>query len=311
MVLPLLVWVLGCGDAGAPDDGPGSATTNPTTGGGDGDVDATCPQASDGLGHEGEPCDHNLDCVSDFCEIFQDAPKDPDATCGEMTPGDRMRFTGRVLDFETREPIGGARLSFVSAATFPGSVGTQSGFASTYSDPGGRYDATSTGGVAAPIAVFAGVEAPEHFVTGTEIATPLFETQTYDSGADWHDAWAVSTAMVEAWSASLEQEITLAPYLPLAEKGAIVGFARRQSDGEPVAGITIVHSGPTAIQLYLTAEGTFTANPTIGTGYFVILNAELGELVGAVSTDGDPSCRAHTAAVGPNAVTVMAFEMPG
>lgn len=124
-----------------------------------------------------------------------------------------------------------------------------------------------------------------------------------------HDRFLVRESDLMAWSTELAAEAELAEWLPLGEKGGVVGVVRSRYTGEPMAGLRIVAkingTSTTALVRYLGGDGTFARTQTSSTGVYVLLNPALAEEFEAELAGEIVSTRANKAGSGAPGVFTM------
>ncbi|MFV8753541.1 hypothetical protein ACNOYE_23560 [Nannocystaceae bacterium ST9] len=249
-----------------------------------------CPEFAPGEGAiDGSACLASSECASKLCVRFQDAP--PLAgTCEPVDPGCRMRFTGRVLDFETLEPIADADVKVAAALQAALMPASASAVAMGTSDAGGRFDFLSIDApVSVPLYLVALISGTGDALTATKIATPI-NGAFYDTGNPVHDLWVVPLDLLSSYTAMLEADPEFANQLPLGETGGVVGLIREAITGDPIAGARVVSADPSsgAHVRYLDAsETSFTTDASSSNGKFVLIGPGLGELF-ELEIDGLP-----------------------
>jgi len=265
----------GCGD----DDGGGPTDA--------GDIDTDTFVGDSGVG---DYCELNEDCSTGFCESYQTAPPDPDATCAEG-PGDGyVRMLGTLRDFESLEIVAGQDVRIAGAMPVLADPTTAPAVAEGVTNDEGRYDIL--GGEDATkemIGLVALVESNDYYLTATGIVEPEIGGYIYPAGARNHDIWLFPSDLVDEWSDLLvAHDAELAAYVPLGEKAGVIGKIRDQDTGEGVAGVELRSRYPDSIAriFYLDDTGDGLQTDVSGvSGHFIVLDASLAEKVDAYQDD--------------------------
>ena len=111
-----------------------------TTGDGDGDG---CHAQIDGGTANGEFCEENGDCLSNFCMGISDAPHDPNSVCEPAPTTCVTRVVGQVLEFGTGQPVAGVNLRVVGALGAAVNPVGATAHAEGTTDDNGQYDLTT------------------------------------------------------------------------------------------------------------------------------------------------------------------------
>lgn len=282
-------------DTTGADDGTG---TEPTTGATEPTTTMTAETAADG-----ETCTANGDCMSQACLKYRDLS---DGECVAAAENGNTRVTGTVLDFVTGEPIPGAEVRAIGALTaLTNPLGGTAAVMAT-ADASGQIDAVSTMPLKEGIGVIAIVTGADYYTTATGIAAPI-SGNTYGPMNGNRDMWAMPSAKLTEWSGFLMTDAALGEFLPLGEKGGVVGFVR-DGQGAAKAGAKVVAvKDATSAQIrYLNDDGLgFNSDATGSSGLFVIVNPGLAE--GFKVEGGSFEASAGSA---PNATFVMVLTEP-
>lgn len=274
-------------------EGPGETTDTPgTTTGPIGETAAN-----------GEACLANGDCMSLACEKFRDLEM---GTCVEGPGGSNTRVMGTLVDFITGETLAMTDMRVLGALTaLQDPVDGKADLMAT-SDANGQLDVTSTMPFAAAFGEVAIVQGGSYYTTATGIAAPL-EGVNYGPMNGNHDMWAVPADKVTEWSGylmpdpDLDSGDPMKPWLPLGERGGVIGFVRDRTTGMGVAGKTIVGAddGMTDAKIrYLNEDGMgFNPDMTGSSGIFVLLNPGLAEAFAVDGTDTSGSAGSSLNAV--------------
>jgi hypothetical protein len=312
----LVLVLAGCAAQDGADDGDaadsggddGDATTGGTTGGDDG-TPAQCGDTSDAEPIYPPPgeCYNNAGCATCNCVAFQDNPPDPQAVCAEPGAAGELRVTATLFEFPGRTVVPEQTVKLFNAFDV-GIYGIDMATpqAETVADAQGRIDVTIT--PMDQIGMVAIVEAEGFRATATGLAKP-----PYEPANAIHDLFLVRESDLVAWSTELAAEPELAEWLPLGDKGGVVGVVRNRYTGEPMAGLRIVSktngAATTALVRYLGEDGTFDASETSPTGVYVLLNPALAEEFEAELAGGPSgeiaSTRANKAGSGAPGVFTM------
>jgi hypothetical protein len=233
---------------------------------------------------EAKACMSDAECDGGFCRRYQDVPLDPAMTCQAAPAEGAMHISGTLRDLVTREPLKGAAVRAVGGLGAVSNPRAAAALAQATTDDSGRV--SMEGEVSGQrIGIVALSEPTGYFLTATGLASPLEDSTEYLPHNDIHDLWVVPESALNGWSAALEAEPAALDYLPLGEKGGIVGMVRDVATGEPLAGAVVssLEADSEAVIRYVTADGTgVTEDGTSANGLFVILNPGLPEPFHAV-----------------------------
>lgn len=224
----------------------------------------------------GEACVSNGDCMSIACEKFRDLE---DGVCVEGPGGGNTRVVGTLIDFITLEPIASTELRALEALTALMDPVAGNAILTAMSDANGVVDATSMEPFKAAFGVVGIVQGGDYYPTATGLAAPLMG-QVYGPMNGNHDIWAVPSAKLTEWSDILAADAALAEFLPLGEKGGVVGFVRDRTTGMGYEGAVVTGlDGPTGAQIrYLSEDGTnFDGAATSSNGLFALMDPGLAE----------------------------------
>lgn len=268
------------------------------------------PVLDDGV-DEGEPCVFHTDCSTQYCLRYSDVPLDPDRQCARAGNLGDMRVTATVRDLLTRDPVGNASVSVVSAFAAAGNpVAAQANaIATVEGDENGVVDAIAQDVNSTPLGVVALTATAGYYLTATGLGAPFAGTTDYPAGNNIHDLWLVSADTLDSWSALLAAETELTEALPLGEQGGVIAFVRDVMTGEPIIGAVIrsERETSTASVRYLADDGvSFTADQTGAQGLAIILNPGLGENFGAYL--GNEQISTNLAGSTPNAIMVVTMQ---
>jgi hypothetical protein len=289
---------------GSDDDAAGTSGAADTSAADD-EGGAQCGDTSDAEPIYPPPgqCYNNAGCESCNCVAFQDNPPDPQAMCAEPGAPGELRVTATLFEFPGRTIVANQAVKLFNAFDV-GIYGIEmaTAQAETTADAMGRIDVTIT--PTDQIGMVAIIEAEGFRATATGLAKPPYEPANVI-----HDLFVVRESDLAAWSTELAAEPELSEWLPLGEKGGVVGVARNRYTGEPMAGLAIVSKtngdSTGAVVRYLQDDGTFTATSTSGTGVYVLLNPALAEEFEAVADGAIVSTRANKAGSGAPGVFTM------
>lgn len=317
----LAALAVGCGDNGgtptASDGSTGTPTTTDGTGTGTGGTGTTgeTPTTSDSgssttgndTAADGEPCTLNGDCMSLSCIKFRDLEM---GTCEAAVGDGNTRFVGTLLNFVTGAPLPNAEVRVVAALTALMNP-MAAGLVTATSDGEGRIDATSTMPLNAAFGVVGLVgDGTDLYITATGLAAPG-DGGKYPPLNGNHDIWAVPTATLTEWSGYLMLDPALAEYVPLGEKGGVIGFVR-DGTGAGKAGAVLKSAkgdSTSALFRYLNDDGLgFNPDMTGSSGIFVIMNPGLAEEF-TVEVGGAPTDESGSAGSAPGAAFVLIFTV--
>ena len=254
-----------------------------------------------GDGGVGDYCELNEDCETGFCESYQTAPPDPDAVCAEG-PGDgNVRMLGTLRDFVTLEIIADQEVRIAGAMPVLADPLTAPTVAQGTTNELGRYDILGDDNATKEmIGLVALVEHSGYYLTASGVVEPEIGGYIYPAGARNHDISLVPESTISEWSDLLvAHDSSLSAYVPLGEKGGVIGKIRDQDTGEPVGGIELVSRTPQSIAqiFYLNAAGDgLQTNSSSANGHFIVLDASLAEKLDAY--DGDVMVSGHEATLG-------------
>ena len=240
----------------------------------DGAAAMMCPGVG-GEAAEGDACTRNTDCESGVCSLYADAPINGDAVC-MATPDDcATLFTGTVKDFVTGMPVPGVAVNLTTAGAAVTDAFNAPLVMQMTSDGSGRYQGTTPGPlVNAPLAVLALAWSDTHALTASGLAQPMAggSGSEYEVGAGLHEVWLVPMDRLASWSDALAADEGIDPaWLPLGEKGAVVGRVRDGATGAPIAGAEVVSiDGGSPVVRYVADDGTLTGAATGASGEFLL-----------------------------------------
>jgi len=204
------------------------------------------PVAEESAG-DGDYCETNDDCIPDdvheigYCESYQTAPPDPEAECiHDMVPEGSVRLLGTLRNFETGETLSGVKIKLAGALPTITDPMNAPELGTDTTDKDGRFaieageNATKEG-----VGLVANVQMSGYANCVTGLVEPEIGGKIYPPGARNHDVWAVKQKTIDDWSALLEKDVNLAPYMPLGESGGSFGIIRNADTGEPMEGIKL------------------------------------------------------------------------
>lgn len=277
-----------------------STTAGPMT---SGSSTGTDPSAGDTAAN-GEDCGVNLDCASRVCEKFTTTEI---GVCVEPPEGGKTRIMGTVRNLLDGAPFPGAELRVLAALDALSDPPAATPLFTGTADGAGVYDFTSPASVDAPIGIIALLVEDGYFPTATGIARPVGGS-SYGPAGDVFDLWVLPDATLTEWNGYLQGDAALAEYVPLGEKGGVVGVVR-DSSGEPMAGAVVestIGDSSVALIRYLAEDGmSFTSDMTSSNGLFILVAPQLAEEFTVAGTDAVGT--AGSAATG--AVFVMALNV--
>ncbi|MCA9659195.1 MAG: hypothetical protein KC486_12690 [Myxococcales bacterium] len=316
----LLTLAIGC--AGGGDDGGATESTSST--GSTGATDATTTGSSSsaatdattdtttgstgettgsGGAADGEPCSADLDCASKLCVEFRD--HDPTATCAAAPADGNTRFTGTILDITAESEIAGAELRVLDALTALQNPAGAPVLIDATGDASGRVDVTTEERLPAGVGLVGLVVGEDLTPTTGMIAEPQ-ANGAFGPGNTYHDLWVAPTETLTTWEALLAGDAEVAPHLPLAAGGAVIGLVRDGGSGTPLAGATLVSEEPESAALvrYL-SEGrdAFDGEATASHGLVLVVNPGLAEgfqlkLAGELVDDARAEARGAAGSIG-------------
>ena len=255
--------------------GDSSSTSDSTSTGADTETTGMSTTGAD-TAADGEPCAANGECMSAACLKWTDA------AAGECVPapeGGNTRIAGTVVDFVTGATVGGAELRVVGALSALGDPAQATALVTATSMADGRVDVTTAEPLAAPIGIVATITSPDHYLAATGLASPVVGT-TYGPMNSIRDIWALPEKTRLEWNALLMDDMELAGFLPIGDKGGVIGKVRDASTGEGIAGAKVVPEAGTtnALIRYLNDAGDgFVSDMTASSGVFVLVNPSLAE----------------------------------
>ncbi|MBW2276215.1 MAG: hypothetical protein JRF63_01915 [Deltaproteobacteria bacterium] len=261
-------------------------------GGGSGPTDAGEIDTDTFVGDAGtgDYCELNEDCETGFCESYQTAPPDPDAVCADGPGDDNVRMLGTLRDFVSLETIATEEVRIAGAMPVLADPLTAPTVAQGTTNDLGRYDILGDDNATKEmIGLVALVENASYYLTASGVVEPEIGGYIYPAGARNHDIWVVSESMIAEWSDLLvAHDSGLSPYVPLGEKGGVIGKIRDQDTGEPAAGIELVSRTPSSIAqiFYLNSAGDgLQTGSSSSNGHFIVLDASLAEKLDAYQDD--------------------------
>ncbi len=262
------------------------------------------PSAGDTAAN-GEDCAVNLDCASRVCEKFTTTEV---GVCVDPPEGGATRIMGTVRNLIDGAPFPSAELRVLAALDALSDPTAATPLFTGTADGAGVYDFTSPTPIDAPIGTIALLVEDGHYPTATGIARPV-GGNSYGPAGDVFDLWVLPDATLTDWNGYLQGDDALAEFVPLGEKGGVVGVVR-DSSGDPMAGAVVestIGDGSVALIRYLAEDGmSFTSDMTSSNGLFILVAPQLAEEFTVAGTDAVGT--AGSAATG--AVFVMALNVP-
>ena len=295
------------GTSAGATEGTGATSDASTTGGPSTTTDDPATTADPSAGDtaaNGDDCVVNLDCASRVCEKFTTPEV---GVCVDPPDGGSTRVMGTIRDLEGGAPVGGAELRVLAAASALGDPTAASPLFMGTADGAGVYDFESPGPISAPIGIVGLLVEAGRYPTATGLAKPVAGS-SYGPAADVWDLWVLSDATLGAWNGLLQADAALTDFLPLGDKGGVVGIVR-DSTGQPMAGAVVESKNPgsAAMIRYLAEDGaSFTSDMTSSNGLFVLVAPMLAEEFTVAGADVVGT--AGSAMTG--AVFVMALNVP-
>ena len=229
----------GEGESGATSMDESGDTTASSTGGGE--CESTHSPNDSGAA-DGETCTEDEDCTSNFCLSFADAPVDAAAVCAPVDFGCSTRAAGTVRDFVTRMPIEGLSIKVSGAIAASVNPNNAPVLAEDTTNAMGQFDMTSDERIEQPLGIVGIVSGDGFHLSATGLQSPS-DANFFPPGTGIHDVWTLSLTTLGEWNTALESDTDLADFLPLGDKGGVVGMVRDGTTGEPAPGHTVVTSG--------------------------------------------------------------------
>ncbi|MCP4604626.1 MAG: hypothetical protein GY847_29585 [Proteobacteria bacterium] len=250
------------------------------------DID-TDTEIDDGLLLNGESCYQNNHCKSNYCNIWHTIPLDPDAACADGPPKGLL-LRGTAIEFPTRKLIPGAKVQFVNAIESATMGCSSKPIGEITTDELGRFELLlREEDMNDPLGIIAHTNLDGYYFTGNGIASPV--DGKYGPGSDGHHALAVPEALLNKISTLLENHPTAKNYVPLGEKGGVIGEIGTLSDGKGIEGAYLrSRKGDDSETVVLYPNEDFTAlqDSTSSTGIYIGVNPDIGEKFDAYKKDG-------------------------
>ncbi|MCP4604606.1 MAG: hypothetical protein GY847_29475 [Proteobacteria bacterium] len=248
----------------------------------------TDTEIDDGPFPNGQRCATNNQCKSNYCDAWQGVPPDPNAICADGPPKGQLLLRGTVTDFPMRNPMPGAKVQFVNAIESAMMGCASEPIAETTADKFGRYELIlKEEDMTDPLGIIAHTKLDGYYFTGNGIASPT--DGIYGPGSNAHHAMAVSESLLNKISVLLENHPKAKSYVPLGEKGGVIGMIGNIVDGEAIEGAYIRSrkgEDSEAIILYPNEDYTALQDSASSTGIYVGLNPDIGEKFEAFYKDG-------------------------
>lgn len=226
---------------------------------------------------DGDPCVANADCASLSCLKYTD--NDANAACSAAPEGGNTRITGTVFDFVSGATVADAELKVVGALAALQNPNDATPIVTATSMADGRLDVTSTEPISAGIGIVGTIGGSGLYLAATGLASPVMGS-SYGPLNSIHDVWAMPQATLDAWNGLLAADPDLAAYLPLGDKGGVVGKVRNKNTGAGIAAATVVPvtEPSNALIRYLNEAGDgFVSDATSSSGIFVLVAPGLAE----------------------------------
>ncbi len=230
---------------------------------------------ADGTAANGEYCYKNVQCASGLCIGYRQTTPDPEGKCEAPSNPLKMVAVGTTIDFETREPVPGARIETAGAATGAMLGCNTPAAAIIISDEDGRFYKI----VDKPIDIV-GYGATIREGNGYANSACGVADPPYPPGFIRHDLLMVKKATLEKWSEMLEEDPDMKNHVPLVVNGGVVGSVPCVDSGNPVIGAKLrsLNGNSGAKIRYLNADGTgFVTDGITESGIFVLVNPGLAE----------------------------------
>ena len=257
-------------------------TTGATTDGGTTDAETTETPTSSGttmVGGEtaadGDACTANGDCASVACLKYRDLVE---GECVAAPAGGNTRIAGTLVDFVSGAPIAGAEVRVIGALSALNDPANAPPVLTATADAEGKVDVVSMTPLSEGIGIVGIITGGDYYTSATGLASNVMGAYGPMNGN--RDIWAMPSAKLTEWSGYLLTDPELATFLPLGEKGGVVGFVR-DGAGAPKAGAKVVSlkGAMSAAKIrYLADDGLgFSGDATSSTGIFVLVGPGLAE----------------------------------
>lgn len=282
--VPLLFCLYGCAQ--------GDSQSNTT------DETPQCtPQIPHGEAPLGAPCMEIYDCASGYCAISSHTPSSTDAICEAAPPFGDVHMLANVRDFMTDELMPHSIIKIGGALDI---VQNPTGFPVTdtlTANEIGIVDAVLTGDtVTLPLGIIAVIEAEGYYPTSTGLIRPEAGCGVYPAGIRNPDLKMMKRSdLTQLDDLLLSSDASLSPFLPLGDKGGVVGLIRDVHNGQFAEGIVIrSRQSDSKAKIFYMNENTdgFNTKQSGTSGIFVILQPGLAEEFNAYNTAGHQVSRA-------------------
>jgi cysteine-rich repeat protein len=223
----------------------------------------------------GEACTQNDDCMSLGCLKFRDAD---DGECVAAPANSAMRIVGTLLDFVTSAPLANTELRVIGALSALVDPVNATPVAQGTSDADGKVDFVSPEAIKEGIGLVGIVGGGDYYICATNLASPT--AGKYGPMNGIRDIWAVPSDSLKEWSGLLEADADVMMYLPLGDKGGVIGLARDAATSAPRAGARVqpVKADSKSFVRYLADDGmSFNSDATGSSGIFIVLHPGLAE----------------------------------
>jgi hypothetical protein len=224
---------------------------------------------------DGEACTQNDDCMSLGCLKFRDAD---DGECVAAPANSAMRIVGTLLDFVTSAPLANTELRVIGALSALVDPVNATPVAQGTSDADGKVDFVSPEAIKEGIGLVGIVGGGDYYICATNLASPT--AGKYGPMNGIRDIWAVPSDSLKEWSGLLEADADVMMYLPLGDKGGVIGLARDAATSAPRAGARVqpVKADSKSFVRYLADDGmSFNSDATGSSGIFIVLHPGLAE----------------------------------
>jgi hypothetical protein len=221
---------------------------------------------------------------------------------------------GRVLDYRTGSPVSNATLKLSSAVELAFDPEGAPALAKAISDSAGLFDLMTEEQPDDPFGIVYIVTGNSLHVTATGTLSNDGTTPPFGPMTSVRDVWTIQNADLEEWSESLSDDDELEQYLPLTERGGVLGIVRGRESGEPLSDVEIVPEDPDSeVEIrYLKSDGEeFNDNKTSDHGRFLLLGAAPGESFEAWRDDEQLDVAAQRAGMAGSAMFSLAFNIEG
>jgi hypothetical protein len=320
---------LGTGDDGTGGDGGTGTADDGGTETGDDDGTGTGTGDDDGPDDVGEipecdppevecdPENEGEDCDTGYCHAYSTVPLDPNASCQEGPPFGELRLLGELRSWEDYEIVSGMDVKIAPALPTAQNPVDVTPLVTGVTDELGRFDLTTTNANEYGVGMVAilGGEGTPYYLTGTGMVEPKLGSTEYPPGVRNHNVWVMNEATLQAWSDILAEDPEMAPFMPLGDKGGVIGRIW-DACAQPIGGVNIVSrlgEQTQSLVRYLNAdEQSFNRQKTSKNGLFVIAYPLLPEKFDAFYDGVQVNENEGTVGNAPNAIftVTISVDMP-